>query len=62
MDYTLDFSRLIKSIDKAKSKIDRIEYCLSPEFADLYAKTLISELKTLLGEDNVKDLDIDRLG
>ena len=60
-DYTLDFSRLITAITDAKSKIERIEYCLSPEFADLYGNTLISELKTLLGEDKVKDLDIDKL-
>ena len=61
-DYTLDFSRLIGAITKAKSKIERIEYCFSPEFADLYADTLISELKTSLNEVEVKDLDIDRLG
>ena len=60
-DYTLDFSRLIKAITKAESKIERIEYCLAPEFTDLYGNTLISELKTLLGEDKVKYLDIDRL-
>jgi len=60
-DYTLDFSRLITAITDAKSKIERIEYCFSPEFADLYGNTLISELKTLLGEDKVKDLDIDKL-
>lgn len=60
-DYTLDFSRLVTAITKAKSKIERIEYCLAPEFADLYENTLISELKILLGEDKVKDLDIDRL-
>lgn len=61
-DYTLDFSRLIGAIKNAKSKIERIEYCLSPEFADLYANTLISELKTSLNGVEVKDLDIDRLG
>ena len=61
-DYTLDFSRLITAIAKAKSKIERIEYCFSPEFTDLYANTLISELKTSLNEVEVKDLDIDRLG
>ncbi len=60
-DYTLDFSRLITAIAKAKSKIERIEYCFSPEFADLYTNTLISELKTSLNGVEVKDLDIDRL-
>ena len=60
-DYTLDFSRLIKAIEKAKSKIERIEYSISPEFADLYEDALISKLKTLLIEVEVKDLDIDRL-
>jgi len=61
-DYTLDFSRLIGAIKKAESKIERIEYCFSPEFADLYANALISELNTSLNEVEVKDLDIDRLG
>jgi len=60
-DYTLDFSRLIGAIKKAESKIERIEYCFSPEFADLYVNTLISELKSSLNEVEVKDLDIDRL-
>ena len=60
-DYTLDFSRLIGAIKKAESKIERIEYCFSPEFADLYADALISELNTSLNEVEVKDLDIDRL-
>ncbi|RLG31052.1 type I-B CRISPR-associated protein Cas7/Csh2 [Methanosarcinales archaeon] len=63
-DYTLDFSRLITAVTIAKSKIDRIEYCLSPEFADLYKTALISKLETALKEQNVdiKNLDIDRLG
>jgi CRISPR-associated protein Csh2 len=61
-DYTLDFSKLIKAIEMAKSKIMRIEYCLSPEFAELYENALISKLKTSLNEVEVKDLDIDRLG
>jgi len=60
-DYTLDFSRLIKAIEMAKSKIKRIEYCFAPEFAELYENALISKLKTLLTEVEVKDLDIDRL-
>lgn len=61
-DYTLDFSRLIKAIKKAESKIERIEYCLSPEFVELYEDALISKLKTSLGEVEIQDLDIDRLG
>ncbi len=60
-DYTLDFSRLIKAIEKAKSKIERIEYSISPEFVELYENALISKLKTSLTEVEVKDLDIDRL-
>ncbi len=61
-DYMLDFSRLITAITKVKSKIERIEYCFSPEFAELYNDALISELKTSLNGIDVKDIDIDRLG
>ena len=61
-DYTLDFSRLIDAIENAKSKIERIEYCLSPEFEKLYKEILISKLKDSLDGVEVKDLDIDRLG
>ena len=60
-DYDLDFSKLIGSITKAKNKIERVEYCLSPEFAELYGNDLISKLKDVIGEENVIDLDIDRL-
>ncbi len=58
--YRVDFT-LVTAITKAKSKIERIEYCLAPEFTELYGTTLISKLKTLLTEVEVKDLDIDRL-
>ena len=61
-DYTLDFSRLIDAIENANSKIERIEYCLSPEFEKLYKEILISKLKDSLDGVEVKDLDIDRLG
>jgi len=60
-DYALDFSELIKSIKKAKEKIERIEYCLSPEFAELYGNDLVSKLEGEIGAENVIDLDIDRL-
>ena len=60
-DYNLDFSKLVGAITKAKDKIERIEYCMSPEFAELYGNNLISKLKNVIGEDNVIDLDIDRL-
>jgi CRISPR-associated protein Csh2 len=60
-DYTLDFSKLIGSIRKAKDKIEQIEYCLSPEFAELYGNRLVSELTGVVGEVKVIDLDIDKL-
>lgn len=64
-DYTLDFTKLIKSIERAKEKIERIEYSISPEFKDLYCAVLISSLESMAGnnKDQFKllDLDIDRL-
>lgn len=60
-DYTLDFTKLIKSIKKAKDKIERIEYSLSPEFEELYCRSLIYNLKEELGDKYVLDLNIDRL-
>lgn len=60
-DYTLDFSKLVGSIRKAKDKIERIEYCLSPEFAELYGNRLVPELTRVVGEEKVIDLDIDKL-
>jgi len=60
-DYNLDFSKLVGAITKAKDKIERIEYCMSPEFAEPYGNNLISNLKDVIEEENVIDLDIDRL-
>jgi CRISPR-associated protein Csh2 len=64
-DYSLDFSKLVKSIEIAKEKIEKIEYCISPEFKDFYCKGLISDLEKLAadskGEMVIVDLDIDRL-
>jgi CRISPR-associated protein Csh2 len=60
-DYSLDFNRLVRSIEKAKKKIEGIEYCLSPEFAELYGNSFILELKKVIGKEKVIDLDIDKL-
>jgi hypothetical protein len=61
-DYSLDFTKLIESIKRAKDKIERIEYCLSPEFEKLYCVDLFSNLKAEIGAEKVVNLDIDRLG
>jgi len=64
-DYTLDFAKLIKSIERAKRKIERIEYCISPEFKELYCTDLLSSLEKLANGESqsftLLDLDIDRL-
>lgn len=62
-DYSLDFTKLITAIKMVKDKIERIEYCQSPEFNEYYGKALIKELKTNLpdGEKRVIDLNIDRI-
>ena len=64
-DYTLDFAKLLKSIEKVKEKIERIEYCFSPEFKELYCTNLISRLEEMAKSDEqsfeLLDLDIDRL-
>lgn len=60
-DYTLDFTKLIKSIKRAKNKIERIEYSLSPEFEELYCRNFIDNLKEEIGPENVLDLNIDKL-
>lgn len=64
-DYALNFTKLIKSIETAKEKIERIEYCFSPEFRDLYCTNIISRLKEIgaCGDQSFEllDLDIDRL-
>jgi len=64
-DYTLDFSKLIKSIERAQDKIERIEYCFSPEFKELYCAKLLESLEELSSDEKqsfaLLDLDIDRL-
>lgn len=60
-DYTLDFSKLINSLKKAKDKIERVEYCLSPEFAELYGDTLISAITAIDSRIKVENLNIDNL-
>jgi CRISPR-associated protein Csh2 len=65
-DYSLDFTKLITAIERVKDKIERIEYCLSPEFHEYYGETLITELNKIKLADskkklNIKDLNIDRI-
>ena len=62
-DYSLDFTKLITAIERVKDKIERIEYCQSPEFHDYYGKALIKGIITSLpeGEKQVKDLNIDNI-
>lgn len=73
-DYTLDPIKLFNAITRVKDKITRIEYCLSPEFCDIFesgdpAKKInfVEKLKELAKKNNeetyfeVTDLDIDRL-
>ena len=62
-DYSLDFTNLIKAIKRVKEKIERIEYCQSPEFAELFGKNLIPELEKIWPNEKnkVKDLNIDRI-
>ena len=60
-DYNLDFSDLVKSITKVKSKIKCVEYCLSPEFAEHYGNNLVSELEKVIDSDNLIDLNIDAI-
>jgi len=61
-DYTLDFSELVESIRRANDKIERIEYCLSPEFAKLYGNSLVQNLREKIGKEKlIEDIDIDKL-
>ncbi|OGH08142.1 MAG: type I-B CRISPR-associated protein Cas7/Csh2 [Candidatus Levybacteria bacterium RBG_16_35_11] len=60
-DYTLDFSKLINALKKAKDKIERVEYCLSPEFAELYGDNLISAITAIDGKIKIENLNIDYL-
>ncbi len=51
-DYTLDPTKLLDAIKSIKDKIDRIEYCLSPEFTKgIFTKDLIKELETITKKD-----------
>lgn len=58
-EYTLDFTRLTQSIKRANNKIERIEYCTSPEFEELYTTDFIQNLIAIMGEERVKDINID---
>lgn len=71
-DYTLDPSKLFDAISRVKDKIERIEYCLSPEFCDIFeiggSKIDFAERLKEIAKKNdkesyfeVKNLDIDRL-
>ncbi|MCE8428831.1 MAG: type I-B CRISPR-associated protein Cas7/Csh2 [Candidatus Methanoperedens sp.] len=60
-DYTLDFSKLINALKKAKDKIERVEYCLSPEFAELYGDYLISAITAIDDKIKIENLNIDYL-
>ncbi|MDR7665199.1 type I-B CRISPR-associated protein Cas7/Csh2 [Methanosarcina sp. Z-7115] len=60
-EYTLDFTRLTQSITKAKNKIERVEYCACPEFKELYITDFVQNLKKIMGEERVEDLNIDEL-
>lgn len=60
-DYTLDFSKLINAMKKAKNKIERVEYCLSPEFAELYGDNLISAITAIDDKIKIENLNIDYL-
>ena len=71
-DYTLDPTKLFDAISRVKDKIERIEYCLSPEFCDIFeigeGKIDFAERLKEIAKKNdkefyfeVKNLDIDRL-
>ena len=73
-DYVLDPSKLLDSIAKVKEKIKRVEYCLAPEFEDIFeGGDPVTEIKLIerikeIGKKNEKevcfevvDLNIDRL-
>lgn len=67
-DYTLDPTKLLDAIKKVKDKIEKIEYCLSPEFKDVVTKDLVKELKDISKKDGqeefyfkIVDLNIDRI-
>jgi len=67
-DYTLDPSKLLDAIRRVKDKIEKIEYCISPEFKDVFTRDLIQELKEIAKKDGQEefyfkmvDLNIDRI-
>jgi len=74
-DYTLDPAALFNAIDRVKDKIGRIEYCLSPEFCDIFetgsnpprAIDFAGRLKEIAKKNDkesyfeVENLNIDRL-
>ena len=71
-DYTLDPSKLFDAISRVKDKIERIEYCLSPEFCNIFeiseSKIDFAERLNEIAKKNDKEsyfeatnLDIDRL-
>ena len=74
-DYTLDPTKLVDAIKKVRDKIERIEYCFSPEFKDLFEIgnpatkiDLVEKLKEISKDGDkeefyfkVVDLDIDKL-
>lgn len=71
-DYTLDPSELINTISRVKDKIERIEYCLSPEFFNIFEINqekvdFVEKLKEIAKKNDtelyfeVKNLDIDKL-
>ncbi len=72
-DYTLDPTKLFEALSRVKDKIERIEYCLSPEFCDIFNtgngnKIDFSEGLKKIAQKNDKEfyfevinLDIDRL-
>jgi CRISPR-associated protein Csh2 len=66
-DYTLDPSKLLDAIKRVKDKIEKIEYCTSPEFKDVFTRDLIQELEEIAKKDEhekyfeIEDLNIDRI-
>lgn len=73
-DYTLDPTRLLNAITRVKDKIHKIEYCLSPEFCDIFKTenptvkiNFVEKLKEIAKKNDkevyfeIKNLDFDRL-
>lgn len=53
-DYTLDPTKLFDAIGRVKNKIERIEYCLSPEFCNIFEN---GELSNKSNESDNKQND-----